>query len=137
MTLLVDTGPLVAILTPSDSYHASCSATMRTLNGEPMLTTWQCFTEAMHFLHRDGGFRRQDQLWTMRRTGLLRIHVTTDLEADRMDLLMHQYRNFPLDLADASLIAAAESLALQRLFPIDYRINSVALADGSFLNPFV
>ena len=137
MTLLVDTGPLVAIFSPSDSYHASCSASMQALSGEPMITTWQCVTEAMHFLHRDGGYRRQDQLWTMRRTGLLRIHATTDSEADRLDFLMGQYRNLPLALADASLIAAAESLALQRLFTIDYRINSVALADGSFLNTFV
>ena len=136
MTLLVDTGPLVAILTPSDSYHASCSATMRTLNGEPMLTTWQCFTEAMHFLHRDGGFRRQDQLWTMRRTGLLRIHPTTDSEADRLDFLMGRYRSLPLALADASLIAAAESLALRRLFTVDSRIRSVILADGSVLDTF-
>lgn len=136
MTLLVDTGPLVAIFSPSDSYHASCSATMRTLDGESMITTWQCFTEAMHFHYRDGGYRQQAQLWSMHRTGLLRIHSTTDSEADRLDFLMGQYRNLPLALADASLIAAAESLALRRLFTIDYRINSVTLADGSFLNIF-
>ena len=136
MTLLVDTGPLVAIFSPSDSYHASCSATLRTLNGEPMITTWQCFTEAMYFHHRDGGYRQQSQLWNMRRAGLLRIHTTTESEADRLDFLMGQYRNLPLALADASLIAAAESLALRRLFTIDSRINSIALVDGSFLNIF-
>ena len=136
MTLLVDTGPLVAIFSPSDSYHASCSATLRTLNGEPMITTWQCFTEAMYFHHRDGGYRQQSQLWNMRRAGLLRIHTTTESEADRLDFLMGQYRNLPLALADASLIAAAESLTLRRLFTIDSRINSIALVDGSFLNIF-
>ena len=136
MTLLVDTGPLVAIFSPSDSYHASCSATLRALNGEPMITTWQCFTEAMYFHHRDGGYRQQSQLWNMRRAGLLRIHTTTESEADRLDFLMGQYRNLPLALADASLIAAAESLALRRLFTIDSRINSIALVDGSFLNIF-
>ncbi len=87
----------------------------------------------MHFLARDAGYHLQDALWDMRRTGLLRIHATTDSEADRMDLLMRQYRNIRMDLADASLIAAAESLALRRLFTIDHEFYSYILADGSVL----
>lgn len=133
MTLLADTGPLVANINPADQYHAECAARLRSLQGEPMITTWQCFTEAMHFLARDAGYHLQDALWDMRRTGLLRIHATTDSEADRMDLLMRQYRNFEMDLADASLIAAAESLALRRLFTIDHEFYSYILADGSVL----
>ena len=133
MTLLADTGPLVANINPTDPYHAECAARLRSLQGEPMFTTWQCFTEAMHFLGRDAGYGLQDALWDMRRIGLLRIHATTDLEADRMDLLMRQYRNFEMDLADASLIVAAESLALRRLFTIDSDFYSYILADGSAL----
>ena len=46
---------------------------------------------------------------------------------------MNQYRNFAMDLADASLIVAAESLALRRLFTIDSEFYSYILADGSVL----
>ena len=132
MTLLVDTGPLVAVINPADSYHAECTAAMQALDREPMITTWQCFTEAMHFLGRDAGYRLQDALWNMRRTGLLRIHATTDSEADRMDFLMRQYR-YSMDLADTSLVVAAESLALRRLFTIDSDFQYYILADGSVL----
>ena len=133
MTLLVDTGPMVAIIDRADARHGYCTAMLQALRGEPMVTTWQCFTEAMHFLGRAAGYRRQDALWDMRRAGLLIIHSSTDSEADRMDLLMSRYRNFSMDLADASLIVAAESLALRRLFTIDSEFYSYILGDGSAL----
>ena len=45
-----------------------------------------------------------------------------------MRILMRQYRDSPMDLADASLVAAAEKLNLRRIFTLDdhfyaYRIN--------------
>ena len=131
MTLLVDTGPLVANINPSDPYHTACAARMQTLEGEPMVTTWQCFTEAMHFLGRTGVFTLQQRLWDMRRGGLLAIHLTDDQEAGRMELLMRQYQDSPMDLADASLVAAAESLSLRRVFTVDRGFFYFQLSDGS------
>ncbi len=45
-----------------------------------------------------------------------------------MRILMEQYRDVPMDLADASLVVAAETLNMQRIFTLDsdfyvYRIN--------------
>lgn len=45
-----------------------------------------------------------------------------------MQALMAQYRNMPMDLADASLVAAAEALRLTTIFTLDsdfyvYRVN--------------
>ena len=131
--ILTDTGPLVALNDPNDSYHAVSVAISQTLGDMVMLTTWQCFTEAMHFLGRDGGYYLQDRLWDMRRAGRLRIHLTTETEADRMDELMRQYGNRLMDLADASLIVAAESLSLRRVFTNDEDFYIYRLADGSAL----
>ena len=132
--ILTDTGPLVALNDPNDSYHPASVAISQTLGDPVMLTTWQCFTEAMHFLGRDGGYYLQDRLWEMRRAGRLRIHLTTESEADRMDELMRQYgTRRPMDLADASLIAAAESLSLRRIFTNDEDFFVYRLADGSAL----
>ncbi len=133
MTLLVDAGPLVAVIDPADSYHTECTATMQALDGEPMITTWQCFTEAMHFLERDGGFPFQDRLWNMRRAGLLAIHSTNDQETDRIEALMRQYQDSRMDLADASVIAAAESLSLRRVFTLDRGFFYFQLSDGAYL----
>ena len=60
---LTDTGPLVALINAADQHHARCDATLAALPPEPLLTTWPCFTEAMHLLWRDGGYRYQTTLW--------------------------------------------------------------------------
>ena len=98
-----------------------------------MITTWQCFTEAMHFLGKSGGYYFQDYLWNMRRTGRLEIHSTTEPEADWMDGFMRQYNDRPMDLADASLVVAAETLALRRVFTVDWGFSFYRLSDGSAL----
>ena len=131
--ILTDTGPLVALNDPNDSYHPASLAISQTLGDMVMLTTWQCFTEAMHFLGRDGGYYLQNRLWDTRRTGRLRIHLTTESEADRMDELMRRYGPRHMDLADASLVAAAESLSLRRVFTNDEDFYFYRLIDGSAL----
>lgn len=131
--ILTDTSPLVALINPNDPYHAVCLEFSRILGAEVMITTWQCFTEAMHFLGRDGGYFFQDYLWDMRRTGGLEIHSTTEPEADRMYELMRQYQDTPMDLADASLVALSESIPLRRVFTLDSGFRIYRLADGSAL----
>ena len=131
--ILADTGPLVALINRNDSYHTVCIDIVETLGTEPMLTTWQCFTEAMYFLGRDGGHRLQDNLWGLRRDGRLEIHPTTESEADRMEGLMRQYQDMPMDLADASLVAVADSRSLRRIFTYDDDFYTYRLADGSTL----
>ena len=61
--ILADTGPLVALADPGDPYRARCREVASILGAEVMLTTWQCFTEAMHFLRRTGGYSFQADLW--------------------------------------------------------------------------
>ena len=131
--ILIDTGPLVALIDPGDSYHTECLETYRSLGREALLTTWQCFTEAMHLLGRVGGHRLQDSLWDMRQAGRLQIHSTTDSEADRMAELMRQYRDAPMDVADSSLVALAESRAIHRVFTLDEDFYFYRLADGTVL----
>ena len=47
--------------------------------------------------------------------------------------LMSQYRDTPMDLADASLMATAESLFMRRIFTLDSGFLFYLLADGSVL----
>ena len=131
--VLTDTGPLVALIDPNDPYRTVCIETSRILGTGVMVTTWQCFTEAMHFLGWGGGYRLQDGLWDMRRTGRLEIHSTTESEADRMAELMRQYQDTSMDLADSSLIAVTESRSIRRVFTLDEEFYIYLLADGSAL----
>ena len=47
---------------------------------------------------------------------------------------MARYRDTPMDLADASLIALAERLALRRVFSLDSDFYVYRLRDGSALD---
>lgn len=130
---LTDTGPLVALLDADDSSHMVCMAAAQRLPSGPLLTTWVCFTEAMYLLGSVGGYRYQAALWALRTTGRLILHDLSFAEADRMATLMAQYRDTPMDLADASLVVVAESRGLRRVFTIDSDFYVYRLADGSAL----
>lgn len=74
------------------------------------------------------------QLWQLWLDGKLILHDLTSAELQRMIVLMHQYRDTPMDLADASLIALAESLSIQDIFSIDSDFYIYRLDNGSVLN---
>ena len=131
--MLTDTGPLVALLDKDDGQHAACLSVLGRLPRGPLLTTWPCFTEAMYLLGEVGGIRYQSTLWRWRRDGRLALLDVTPAEADRMDALMTQYANVPMDLADASLVAVAEVRGYRRLFSIDNDFYIYRLADESVL----
>ncbi len=131
--MLTDTGPLIALLDENDRNHSSCVAVVRSLPNQPLLTTWLCFTEAIYFLGEEGGYRFQERLWKLRRDGILTLLELTSADGDHMDALMAQYQNVPMDAADASLIAVAESRGFRRLFAIDSDFYFYRLADGSVL----
>jgi predicted nucleic acid-binding protein len=116
---LCDSGPLVALIDRTDAHHAQCVATLATLPGGGLLTTWACLTEAMYLLYGGLGWRGQDELWGYVSDGLLRLHATEDNEWERVRELMRTYADTPMDLADASLVAAAEALRQRRVFTID------------------
>ncbi len=130
---LTDTGPLVALLDKDDTHHARCVAAAQGLPPEQLLTTWPCFTEAMYLLGAVGGYRYQSELWKMRQTGRLVLHDLTVMEIDRMAALMEKYRDRPMDMADASLVAVAESRALRGVFTLDSDFHIYRLANGSAL----
>ncbi len=131
--ILTDTGPLIALLDKSDNNHQNCTNALNTLPAEPMLTTWPCFTEAMHILGAVGGYRYQSVLWNIVDEMALEIHDLTFLEIERMSKLMGKYQDTPMDLADASLIALAESMKFKQIFSIDSDFHIYRLSDGSML----
>jgi len=73
----------------------------------------------MHLLKRSGGWRHQALLWKLVSDGTLRLHVPAADELTRMRELMGKYADAPMDLADASLVAAAETLGQHQVFTMD------------------
>jgi len=130
---LTDTGPLVALINKNDPNHRSCLDATKRLPAGPLVTTWPCFTEAMYLISQAGGYPAQAELWRWRTAGRLVLHDLSGDEVDRMAALMDKYKDRPMDLADASLVAAAERLGALRIFTLDSDFHIYRLVDGSAL----
>ena len=131
--MLTDAGPLIALFDKGDDGHATCLKILQSLPDQPLVTTWPCLTEAMYILDSVGGYRLQEFLWRMRRKEQLILLDIDRAEADRMDTLMEKYRDVPMDMADASLVAVAENRGVRTLFTLDSDFYIYRLADGSAL----
>jgi hypothetical protein len=129
---LTDTGALVALADIRDPYHARCTACLPRLSA-PFVTTLPCFTESLHLVGKSGGYQAQTVLWRYRTEGVLSIHPMTNPEIDRAAAFMDTYRDAPCDFADASLLTAAETLGLRRVFTLDGHFYAYRLASGETL----
>lgn len=114
--VLVDTGPLVAWFNPADAYHAQSVERLRAIHA-PLATTVAVLTEAFHLLGpanrgsdglRDFVAREGVGIWFFDAAGLARAFE-----------LMEAYADHPMDLADASLVTAAERLGTRKVMTID------------------
>jgi len=130
---LTDTGPLVALFDADDNLHVQAEQALTRLPKKPLLTTWPCLTESMYLLHQAIGYAAQEELWTWVADGLLLLHSTSESEWRRMREMMAQYEDAPMDLADASLVAAAEALSMTRVFTFDRHFYAYRLEDGGVM----
>ncbi len=133
--MLCDTGPLVALIDADDSSHEVCTRVAHRMP-PAMVTTWPCLTEAMHFLFRAGGLKTQNKLWAKVDEGIIRLHTPPESDWRLIHQMMNQYADLPLDLADASLVTAANELKDYRLFTIDHALRAVRLQHGGFFEIF-
>jgi predicted nucleic acid-binding protein len=114
--ILVDTGPLVALFDPQDGQHDRCATTLKTIR-EPIVTTTPVLTEAFHIL--GPASLGSDRLREFIEQGGLSVRFLDRATLTRAFELMELYADHPMDLADASLVTAAEALGTRRVFTID------------------
>lgn len=114
--ILVDTGPFVALFDPQDAEHLRCKDILQTIR-EPLFTTIPVLNEAFHLLTPNsiGADRLRDFILE----GGLSLWFLDHTSTTRAFELMEQYGDHPMDLADASVIVAAESLRTTKVFTLD------------------
>jgi hypothetical protein len=122
--MLTDAGPLIALVDRRDPHNGICVAAMGRLI-PPLVTLIPPFTEAMHLIAREMRWPGQEQLWTMVERGALVIHNLEPADLVHARDLMRQYRDVPMDFADAALVAYAERENLDEIFTLDRRGFSV------------
>jgi predicted nucleic acid-binding protein len=114
--ILVDTGPFVALFDPRDEQHSRCRRILKEIR-EPILTTIPVLAEAFHMLGPSS--IGSDRLRDFIEDGGLSVWFLDRAWLTRAFELMELYADHPMDLADASLVAAAEALGTRKVFTID------------------
>lgn len=104
--IIVDAGPLYAILDRSEAHHEACKRALASAK-PPVLTTWPAFTEALYLVRRHNP-RGHVLLWRLVIENKLELRDITPTMRHRMAEFMETYSP-KMDLADASLVALAET----------------------------
>jgi len=116
--VLIDTGPLVALLSPQDPYHRVCADQAKSISGE-VFTSCAVVTEAAWLLrHLPDGIARLMQAINERNIRCLHLdshsyHWLADVASRYSDLIPQ--------LADLSLLYLAEQHQIEHVFTLDRR----------------
>lgn len=124
---LLDTGPLVALLDSNERAHVMCVKAMAGYRGI-FLTTEPVLTEAMYLLGRTAGGQGACLEFVLR-GGCILVPMTRPTLV-RCRMLMDTYADIPMDFADATLVALAEEIGLERVFSLDRRGFSAYRPEG-------
>jgi hypothetical protein len=116
--ILVDTGPFVALFEPQDLYHRPCVDILATIQ-DTLITTVPVLTEAFHLLGPGSKASANLRLFICR-GGVQVTHLQYE-QLFRAFALMDTYADHPMDLADASLVTAAEWLDTNQIMTVDRR----------------
>jgi predicted nucleic acid-binding protein len=120
--VLIDTGPLVALLKRDDGAHAEIVEAFKGIR-DPFVSVWPVVVEAMSLL--SSSWPAQKALWEMLETGLVQLLHLGEADVSDMKKLMEKYRDLPMDLADAALVHVADREGIRRVLTLDHRDFSV------------
>ena len=126
--VLVDTGPIVAILVRSDEHHEACVEQLRYIHA-PLLTCWPVVTEVAWLLRSyPHAIRRLLSSFN----GLpFEIAPLADADLPGINAVLTKYRSLGIQLADASLLHLANREGIQTIFTLDRRdFGVLRLAHG-------
>jgi uncharacterized protein len=114
--IIVDTGPIVALLMARDQYHGWAQGEWARIK-PPMLTCEAVLSEAQHIVRRLGG----DPLVVLEfvRRGLLDVSFRAESEIGSLIELERSYDDVPMSLADACLVRLSELSSQSRVMTTD------------------
>ncbi len=116
--LLLDTGPFVALIDRSERRHTDCVSVLERWRGV-LLTTEAVLTETLYLL--GPAWRDQKTCLEFFFRGAVHLVPSSLTSLRRVAILMEQYRDVPMDFADATLVALAEEAQADQVFTLDHR----------------
>ncbi len=120
--VLVDTGPLVAILDDQDAHHEACVHVLAVLDS-PLYTCWPVITEAAWLLrHSPRAVRR---LLDSIDTPFVKLLSLEGPESQPIAEVLEKYQSIRPQLADATLVYLAGRERIETIFTLDRRDFSI------------
>jgi predicted nucleic acid-binding protein len=120
--VLIDTGPIVAILSDTEQHHDACIEQLQQIRS-PLLTCWPVITEATWLLRTHPlAIRRLLSFLGGRPFELLSL---TEADIPEIAAVLEKYEDLGIQLADAALVHLANREAIETIFTLDRRDFSV------------
>ena len=115
--VLLDTGPIVALLHKGDSHHAACVEEAKRLKRRQLLTTWPVLTEAAWLLRTRP--RAVGKLLAATAAGTFQLAALEASAASWIADFFERYSDREPQLADATLVYLAEQRDIETVFTVD------------------
>ena len=129
--VLVDTGPIVAILLESDEHHEACVRQLHHIRG-PLLTCWPVITEAAWLLRAYPQAIRK--LLSSFHGRPFELVALGEADLPGIAAILAKYAGLRIQLADASLVHLANRQGIDTMFTLDRRdFGVLRLAHGKKL----
>jgi predicted nucleic acid-binding protein len=114
--VLLDTGCIVALLDRGERNHQDCVEALKTVSGR-LVTCDAVIAESCYLLRHQRG--AADTILENVQRGAFQIPLRIDEMAAAVRGHMKRYARVPMDLADACLVALAETLGTGRILTLD------------------
>lgn len=118
--LIVDAGPLIAYVEPTDRHHAECLELLETYPG-PLVVPVLVIAEVAHLIQSGRGPEPEIRFLGDLASGAFSIEPARASDWMRIAELVARYYDLPLGTVDASVVAAAERLGVVEIATLDRR----------------
>lgn len=120
--IVVDTGPLVALVDADDKHHWACRAWFTTTDRLDLVIPAPVIAEACYLIGRHCGPSTEAAfLGDLGHGAYGTVSSVLSDDVARMSQLVSQYADLPLGGTDACVVATAERLGVSEIATIDHR----------------
>jgi len=120
VALVLDTGPILALLDADDPAHTRCAALLDAFD-EPLVVVAPTLVEVDYWIRK----RLQPEVWSIfiedLNAGAYHLEDLTSDDLIRVAELEHKYSDLDLGMVDASVIATCERLGETKVATLDRR----------------
>jgi len=130
-TILIDSGPLIALFDKSDRYHIRVVEFLKTFQGN-LVTTWSVLTEVSHILDFNLNVQIDFLKWV--EMGGVEVYDISQNDLSHIIEMMQKYTNVPMDLADTTLMYVAHKENIKKILSIDSDFDIYRTLKSGFLD---